>query len=76
MPKRQKAPSTTAPPQNQGQHLDVSHDVNLGLVTLKFDAPVTFMRFSPADAKDLAKSLIEAADQLQRKNKCSELPRA
>lgn len=67
MPKRNKAPSITAPSQNQGQHLDVSHDVNLGLVTLKFDGPVAFMRFSPTDAKSLAKSLIEEADRLRRK---------
>jgi len=67
MPKRNKAPSTAAPSQNQGQYLDVSHDSNLGLVTLKFDGPVTFMRFSPADAKSLAKSLIEEAGRLRRK---------
>ncbi len=33
--------------ENRGQWLDIANDPNKGMVTLKFDAPVTFMAISP-----------------------------
>ena len=47
--------------------MDVANDQNKGLVTIKFDAPVAFMAFSPEDARGLAKQLIENAALVERK---------
>jgi hypothetical protein len=53
--------------ENQGQWMDIANDQNRGLVTIKFDAPVTFMAFSPEDARGLAEQLIENAELVERK---------
>ena len=45
----------------------VANDPNRGSVTIKFDAPVTFMALSPEDARRLAKDLIENATTIERK---------
>ena len=53
--------------ENKGQWMDVAIDLSKGTVTIKFDAPVTFMALSPAHARQLAKDLIEKAEQIERK---------
>ena len=53
--------------ENSGQCMAISNDPNTGDVTIKFDAPVTFMRFSPEDARRLAKDLIANARKLELK---------
>jgi hypothetical protein len=53
--------------ENRGQRMDVANDPNKGMVTIKFDAPVTFMALYPEHARQLAKDLIENAAQIERK---------
>jgi hypothetical protein len=53
--------------ENLGQWMDVDNDPNKGVVTIKFDAPVTFMQFSPEDARKVAKDLIHNAKIIEGK---------
>jgi len=53
--------------ENTGQWMNVANDAGKGTVTIKFDGPVTFMALSPEHARQLAKDLLENAEQIERK---------
>jgi len=53
--------------ESKGQWMNVANDPSKGTVTIKFDGPVTFMEFSPEHARQLAKNLVENAEQVDRK---------
>jgi hypothetical protein len=53
--------------ENLGQWMNVDNDPNKGVVTIKFDAPVMFMQFSPEHARKVAKDLIDNAKIIEGK---------